>query len=34
MSVREVSIYFKHLLQINYYHLSRRFAELKLTMIF
>ena len=29
MSVREVSIYFKHLLQINYYHLSRRFAELK-----
>ena len=29
MSVREFSIYFKHLLQINDYRLSRRFAELK-----
>ena len=29
MSVRDVSIYFKHLLQINDYHLSRRFTEAK-----
>ena len=34
MSVREVRIYFKQLLRMNYYHLSRRFAEIKVNSDF